>query len=304
MSTLVTGERGFVGSYLAGAWPDVIGLGRVDITESARLKTRVSELRFERVVHLAGVSFVPDSFADPARTLAINLGGTLNLLQALDAIGFTGCLLYVGSGAVYGEVEPEHLPVLEERPLRPPTPYAVSKVAAEALCYQWSRTSPYRIVMARPFNHTGPGQSERFFVPGLARQLVEIQAGRRECRLELGDLGGSRDFSHVADVARAYRALLENGHNGEAYNVCSGRETRLLEVVRRMQALVGLALPVTSGQRSHRPSEQKRMVASFQKLNAHTGWRPEHDLDSCLRDVLEYWGHSSGMSSASPLEPS
>ncbi|MCA9791170.1 MAG: GDP-mannose 4,6-dehydratase [Candidatus Eremiobacteraeota bacterium] len=289
MSTLVTGERGFVGSYLAATWPEVVGLGRVDVTDASALAERLSRLPFERVVHLAAVSFVPDSFADPARTLAVNLGGTLNLLQALDQVGFEGCLLYVGSGAVYGEVPPEQLPVVEDRPLRPPNPYAVSKVAAEALCYQWSRTSRYRVVMARPFNHTGPGQSERFFVPGLARQLVEISAGGGQAGLQLGDLGGSRDFSHVADVARAYQALLESGHNGEVYNVCSGRETWLPEVVERMQALIGLQVPVASGQRSHRPSEQKRMVASWQKLQAHTGWRPEHDLDSCLSDVLAYW---------------
>src|SRR5262249_48752052 len=147
------------------------------------------------VIHLAAQSFVPASFAHPLETYEINFLGTYSLLEALKAAGFKGRFLFVGSGDAYGVVRPEDLPIGEEHPLRPRSPYAVSKAAAEALCYQWSRSESFEIVMTRSFNHIGPGQSDRFVVSDFARQVVEIRKGQRRPQISTGDIEVTRDFT-------------------------------------------------------------------------------------------------------------
>ncbi|HUJ75509.1 MAG TPA: GDP-mannose 4,6-dehydratase, partial [bacterium] len=172
MTTLVTGASGFVGQHVRHnmeAVPLELGGRRVDLREPDRVLEAVRRIRPGRVLHLAAQSHVPTSFADPEGTFEINFWGTLNLLRGLKATGFRGTMLYVGSGDAYGLVPAQALPIREEQPLRPRNPYAVSKVAAEALCYQWSQTEGLRVVMARPFNHVGPGQRPDFVVAQLAR---------------------------------------------------------------------------------------------------------------------------------------
>src|SRR5262249_17980993 len=158
-------------------------------------------------------------------------------LDALKREGFCGTLLFVGSSDMYGIVPPEQMPIREDYVLKPRSPYAVSKVAAEALCFQWSATERFKIVMARPFNHLGPGQSERFAVSGFAKQIIEIKKGRRAPILWAGDIHVTRDFTDVRDIVRAYQLLVEHGENGESYNVCSGIETSLQEIVDRLMCL-------------------------------------------------------------------
>ncbi len=293
MRLLVTGASGFVGRHVrqqADCVPlEAPGGPMVDLRDYGALCEAVRRVRPERVLHLAAQSFVPASFANPAETFAVNFTGTFHLLRALAEAGFRGRLLHVGSGDMYGLVPPERLPIREDYPLRPRSPYAVSKVAAEALCYQWSQTGPFEVLLARAFNHTGPGQSGRFAVPGFAAQIAAIGRGRRGPVVEAGDIDVTRDFCDVRDVVRAYLLLLEHGGNGEVYNVCSGEERSLRAIIDRLIALAGVRARIVPRAERMRRAEQRRMRASNEKLRRETGWRPEIPWERTLRDTLEYW---------------
>ena len=231
---LLTGASGFVGGHMSAAAPCVALVDsdgvEVDIRNREQVIEALARLWFDAVVHLAAQPSVTASFEHPEMTYSVNFSGTFNLLWSLKEMGFTGRLLYVGTSEEYGEVDETCLPVSERQPLRPRSPYAVSKVAAETLCYQWSQTDGLDIVCARPFKHVGPGQSASYVVPSLARQVIEIRRGVRPAELVLGSLDVTRDVLDVRDVVSAYLALLEGGRRGEAYNVCSGVERSVREL--------------------------------------------------------------------------
>jgi GDP-4-dehydro-6-deoxy-D-mannose reductase len=289
---LVTGLSGFVGSYLAER-EDVCDLGLegrpVDLTSRSEVLAAVVRARPAAVIHLAAQSSVALANGDPARTYRVNFDGTLHLLDALKEAGFKGRMLYVGSGDVYGSVSPEQLPVVEDGPLRPRNPYAVSKVAAEALCYQWSQTGPFEIVMARPFNHIGPRQGTAFAVADFARQITAHRRGRGPALLRVGDIDATRDFTDVRDIVTAYLDLLSRGRSGEVYNVCSGAERSLREMIEGLFEAAGVRMPIEVDAQRLRPSEQRRMCGSYSKLQSHTGWQPRIPLQQTLADIVEYW---------------
>lgn len=294
---MVTGTTGFVGSFIrqaVEAKDNSYGLAltppqSMELRDPESVARACAEARPDFVVHLAAQSFVPDSFSNPRDTYEVNFFGTLHLLQGLKKQGFRGRMLYVGSGDMYGLVAPEILPVTENIPLKPRNPYAVSKVAAEALCYQWSQTEGVDVVMVRPFNHIGPGQSERFVVSDFARQVVEIKLGLRKAEISVGDIDVTRDFTDVRDVVRAYLLLLRDGKNGEAYNVCSGREQTVREILERLLALAGVKADIRQDSARLRPAEQRRVYGSYGKLLSSTGWQPEIGLEQSLTDNLIYW---------------
>jgi GDP-4-dehydro-6-deoxy-D-mannose reductase len=219
----------------------------------------------------------------------VNFVGTLNLLEALKAVGFNGRFLFVGSGDCYGIVTPEALPIGEVHPLRPRSPYAVSKAAAEALCYQWSQSETMEIVMTRSFNHIGPGQSERFVISDFARQVVEIRKGARAATIRTGDIDVTRDFTDVRDVVRAYLLLLEAGAGGEVYNVCSGSERSIRALLDRLLQLAGVEATIEQDPARLRPSEQRRVFGDPRKLERDTGWTRAYALDTTLEDILNDW---------------
>ena len=289
----MTGANGFVGSCLRRILPfnplSLEGGPAIDLRKPSEVRAAVRSQAPDVVVHLAAQSFVPRSFLDPLETYETNFLGTLNLLDALKQTSFSGVFLFVGSGDMYGLVPPEHIPIKEDRALHPRNPYAVSKVAAEALCFQWSATERFKIVMARPFNHIGPGQSERFAVSGFAKQIIEIKKGRREPTLSVGDIHVTRDFTDVRDIVRAYQLLIEHGENGESYNVCSGIETPLREIVNRLMDIAGVQASIKQDSSLFRSTEQRRQVGCFCKLNRTTGWSPSIALDRSLREILSYW---------------
>ena len=292
MKLLLTGSSGFVGSVLVGCRPCIPFTddgSDVDLRDIERVNRVVARIKPDAVIHLAAQSFVPASFANPRETYEINFLGTLNLLAALKHAGFSGRLLYVGSGDGYGLVSQANLPVTEEQPLKPRSPYAVSKIAAEALCYQWSQAEAIDVVMTRSFNHIGPGQSDRFVVADFARQVVEIGKGRREPVIRTGDIDVTRDFTDVRDVVRAYLLLLDQGRRGEVYNVCSESERSVRDVLSRLLALAGVDARIEQDAARLRRSEQKRMCGSNRKLHHDTGWSPEVALDTSLRDILDDW---------------
>lgn len=296
MTLLLTGANGFVGRHVQ-ALMDCHPLEeegvpvelRDALALTAAVQRAVAEATPDRVLHLAAQSQVPRSFANPEETFAINFTGTLHLLQALQEAGFRGRFLYVGSGAIYGRVPDDKMPVSEHLPSAPRDPYAVSKVAAEALCHQWSVSGPFEVVMARPFNHTGPGQDRAFAISGFAAQLAEMEAGSREAVLEVGDLSVTRDFLDVRDVVRAYTLLLERGRNGEAYNVCSGMERGMRDIVDDLARMAGQSPRIESRTGKMRPVEQLRMRGDNKKLNRDTGWLPEIPWEDTLQDILNHW---------------
>lgn len=294
---LVTGASGFVGSTLLrmAASGELEGSSRFtalagDLRDSEAVQRSLRTTPPEAVIHLAAITFVPESFARPHETYEVNLHGTINLLESLSRMDFRGAFLYVSSGDVYGAVPVDALPITEQHLPKPRNPYAASKLAAEAYCYQLSQTSAMRVVIARPFNHIGPGQSERFVLPAMVKQILEIKRNRQPAVIEAGNMDVTRDFSDVRDVVRAYVALLQKGVSGEAYNVCSGIERHVGEVLQQMLALAGVTASVNVDKHKIRPNEQTRHFGSNHKLRERTQWQPRIAFEQSLRDLLHSWG--------------
>lgn len=292
---LVTGLTGFVGkrlTYLLEEHPQwrLIPPQTHNLLDPASLDNWLSGEVPDAVIHLAGQTFVPESFRNPHETFAVNLLGTLNLLQALKRSGFCGTFLFVSSGDVYGQVEEAQLPIDEQLSPRPRNPYAVSKLSAELLCQQWSVTEPWRILIARPFNHIGPGQASTFVLPGIAEQLAQAcLAGLSETLLSVGDVDVTRDFLHVDDVISAYLALLQHGRTGQIYNVCSGIERSVRTLILEMARLAAVEVELTQDAARLRAADQRRVRGSFDKLRSDTGWTPTTTITETLQSILDDW---------------
>ena len=293
---LVTGAGGFVGRYVLeaienGRFGDTVAVvppPEWDIRNLDSTRDAVAQAMPDAVVHLAAQSFVPRSFEDPAETLAINAGGTANLIKALQEWGFAGRFLYVSSGDLYGLVAEADLPVTEDTRPQPRSPYAVSKWAAEQLCLQAGRTHGLDCVIARPFNHVGPGQSDRFVLPSLAGQIAEIEVGHRAPLIEVGDIDSTRDFLDVRDVVAAYAALLRAGARGTTYVISSGHERSIRELLDLMLAHTDATPEIRMDPSRMRPSEQKRMRADSRRLRDDTGWSPQLSIETTVIDLLDY----------------
>lgn len=293
---LVTGASGFVGRHVRDAcadggclagWEFCQAPSGLDIREARQLRDWVASVAPDAVLHLAAQSFVPRSFEDPQETIDINLSGTLNLLQALQAGGFRGRMVYVSSGDVYGRIPDEALPVTEARMPEPRSPYAVSKLAAEMLCLQWQRTEALDVMIARPFNHVGPGQDARFVLPALAAQVVAIADGKRPAVIEAGDIDTTRDFTDVRDVVAAYAAMIERGSPGATYLVGSGVERRVRDLLTAMCTIEDISPEIRQDASRLRPAEQRRMAANASRLRGETGWEQRIPIETTLSDILK-----------------
>ncbi|MEO4048050.1 GDP-mannose 4,6-dehydratase [Pseudomonas sp. CAU 1711] len=291
---LATGLSGFVGGHLQKAiagsegW-QLLAAQPHNLLDPASLDAWLRTGVPDAVIHLAGQTFVPAAFKDPAHTLQVNLLGTLNLLQALKRAGFSGTFLFVSSGDVYGQVAETALPITEGLAPKPRNPYAVSKVAAELLCQQWGYSEGWRILIARPFNHVGPGQAASFVVANMAQQIVGARAEGQRLTLEVGDIDVSRDFLDVRDVISAYLALLERGRSGEIYNLCSGVERTVRDLIMQMATLAGVSVELVQDPARLRPADQRRVVGSAEKLQKDTGWKPGISITETLQSVLSDW---------------
>lgn len=293
---LVTGPGGFVGRHVQAAcgtggslegWTFCGAPSGLDVRDAQAVRAWVADARPDAVLHLAAQSFVPRSFEEPLETLEINLLGTLNLLQALKAANFGGRMLFVSSGDVYGRVPDEALPVDETRVPEPRSPYAVSKIAAEQLCLQWHRAEQLDVMIARPFNHVGPGQHARFVLPALAEQVVAIAAARQAPVIEVGDIDTTRDFTDVRDVVAAYAAMLHRGAPGLTYVIGSGCERKVRDLLAMMCALEQVAPEIRQDPGRMRPAEQRRMVADASRLRSDTGWAPMIPIETTLNHILK-----------------
>jgi GDP-4-dehydro-6-deoxy-D-mannose reductase len=315
MRILVTGVTGFVGSHLVdylldGGHTEIWGtirwrsktdnidhidrgdrlrLFECDLRDSSSVRNLIDESRPGYIFHLAAQSFVPTSWHAPNETLSTNISGTLNIFEAVRSLGISPRIHVAGSSEEYGLVLPDETPVQESNPLRPLSPYAVSKVAADLLGYQYFQSYGQHIVRTRAFNHTGPRRGEVFVTSNFAKQVAEVEAGTRPPIIKVGNLDAVRDFSDVRDIVRAYWIALERGEPGEVYNIASGTGVPVRQVLDTLVEIGAVSVRVETEQARLRPSDVPRLVGDSSKFRAATGWRPEIPLRQTLRDLLDFW---------------
>jgi len=315
---LVTGAAGFAGQWLCrellhAGWEvwgtrldDALPPGALDSEASNPVRWWEGDLRGataareaidaaapDAIFHLAGIAHVPSANADPAGTLEVNVIVASRLLAHVRARRAAGTLdpvvVIVGSGEQYGRHDPAEMPLGESAVQQPMGVYAASKAAQEVLALEAHRAGGVRVIAVRPFNHTGPGQSPNFVVPALVRRAVALRGTSKP--LVMGNTETIRDFSHVADVVRAYVALAERGVPGEAYNIASGVGTEMATLALRILALAGVDAKLQTDPALVRPADVPALIGSAAKLRAATGWAPRHSLDSILEELIRAASH-------------
>lgn len=301
---LITGSSGFVGRILGASLATdgfhVVGADleaasqpvetrACDLASQAQLASLLDDVDPEWIVHLAAQSSAGRSFDEPHATIGNNILPALHLVEYLRDRGSKARLLVVGSADVYGAVPKDALPIAESQRPRPGNPYALSKWLQEETCRMYASLYDVDIVMTRSFNHTGAGQRDTFVLPGFARQVAEIRLGRRDRRVEVGNIEIKRDFSNVEDVCKAYRRLLESGRPGAVYNVCSGSSYSLRELLEKLATLAGVDIDIVVDPKRVRPVDMEELRGDYALLTRDTGWRPEIPIDVTLRSLLDHW---------------
>jgi len=313
MRVLITGFTGFVGSHLADYLVargdvEVFGMHRwrsrvenvehlgtkvrrveCDIRDAAAVRRVLKDVRPDWIFHLAAQSYVPTSWLTPGETLSGNVLGQVNLFEAIRDLDLPARVHIAGSSEEYGLVLPDEVPIREESPLRPLSPYAVSKVAQDLLAYQYWKSYRLHVVRTRGFNHTGPRRGEVFVTSNFSRQIAEIEKGVREPVVRVGNLDSIRDFTDVRDMVRAYWLALERGAPGDVYNVCSGRGYSAQQVLEILRGLSHVKFEVQSDPARMRPSDVTLLVGDYSKFRSVTGWGPTIPFEVTLKDLLEYW---------------
>ena len=291
-AVLVTGARGFAGSYLVESLSRsgvaVTGWGRdeVDLLDGPAVTRAVAHLNPSVVYHCAGVSNVGQSFTNVRETFAANVLGTHHLLDGLRLAGLSARVLIPSSSLVYRQSERG---LKEDDPIGPATPYAVSKLAQEMLGRRGIQEDGQRVYLVRAFNHIGPRQNPSFAAPGFARQIALIEQGRTSPEISVGNLDASRDLHDVRDTVRAYRAIVERGAPGEVYNVCSGQAFKIRDVLDRLIAMSRVPLRVRVDAARYRQNDNPVMFGDRTKIDREIGWMPSIPLDQTLADLLDYW---------------
>ena len=294
---LVTGGSGFVGRHLvdrlAALGEDVDAPPRreLDLLDAGAVRAAVARARPHAIFHLAASASVAESWRRPGEVLHANVQTTLNLLEAVRQEAPRARLIVASTGEVYGA--PEALPVAEDAPLRPQSPYAVSKAACDLLAGQYVASHGLRVVRLRPFNHAGPGQSDDYVVGALARQVAEAElAGHSEAVIRTGNPDSVRDFTDVRDVVRAYTAArdLEPG----AYNVCSGRGLSAGQIVDMLRSATSLRVRHKVDAARVRAHDVPEVRGTAERLRAAAGWSPEIPIERTVADALDYWREQLG----------
>jgi GDP-4-dehydro-6-deoxy-D-mannose reductase len=294
VKALVTGAGGFVGphlcAHLRAAGDEVVDPGNeragFDVTDREVVEEVLTRHRPDVVYHLAARSDVAASWRDPTGSLRVNVEGTQHVLDGARAAGVQRVLV-VGSAEEYGRVDPADLPLREDTPLRPITPYGASKVAASYVALQAWLGTGLETIRVRPFSHTGPGQLDTFLIPALARRIVAAERdAKANAAVTVGALDPVRDISDVRDVVRAYRLLMEKGVPGDVYNVCGGTGMAVREILDRLVDRAQRPVRVEVDPALLRPVEVPVLVGDATKLRAATGWAPEHAIDETLDAVL------------------
>ncbi len=301
MKVLITGATGFVGRHLIkellshGHQPVAVDINtayqipdipqyQCDILSPRELTEVVLKTMPDACIHLAGIAFVPAADKNPEIMLSINVLGTLNILNVL-ARNCAHCrTLTISTGHVYGMPPPDRI-VKETDVLRPVSLYAITKAAADSAALGFTENDRLPVMTARPNNHTGPGQSPDFVVPGFIKQAKEIAAGKKEAVIHVGNLDSVRDFTDVRDVVRAYRLLIEKGIPGNAYNIASSNTTTIGNVLEKICEFTDIQPEIIVDQEKYRPTDNSP-VLSTEKIKQHTGWQPEYCLTQTLHDML------------------
>jgi GDP-4-dehydro-6-deoxy-D-mannose reductase len=310
---LITGITGPVGSFLADyliTLPDVevhafkrwrsdprpiqqlagkITIHEGDIEDPYTVAAAVRASQPDIVYHLAAQSYPSASWAAPTATMRANVEGTVNLLEAVRAYAPQARVHIAGSAAEYGPVAPEQVPIREEQPLRPASPYGVSKVTQELLGLQYHTSYGMHVVVTRSFIHVGPRQGDRCSIQTFCRQMALIEAELQPPQLLVGNLEPSRDFTHVADVSRALWLLMQRGRPGEVYNLCRGVATRIGDIVDLVAARGRVPVEVRVDPARLRPVDEPILMGDNARLRRDTGWAPQIDIPQIVDELLAYW---------------
>jgi GDP-4-dehydro-6-deoxy-D-mannose reductase len=313
MKCLITGITGFVGSHLAdyllskgdievrgiARWRSQkenikhlekkIELYECDIKDMTSVHEVVKSFKPDRIFHLAAQSFVPASWSAPAETLSTNIIGEVNIFESVRDLKLDTIIQIAGSSEEYGLVHPEEVPISEKNPLRPLSPYGVSKVAQDLLGFQYFRSYGLKIVRTRAFNHTGPRRGEVFVCSNFAKQIVEIESKKKEPVLNVGNLEAQRDFTDVRDVVKAYWLATEKCDPGEIYNICSGEPRTIQSILDTLLSFTEVKVEVKKDPSRMRPSDVPILKGDSSKFREKTGWKPEIPFEQTLKDTIEYW---------------
>jgi GDP-4-dehydro-6-deoxy-D-mannose reductase len=314
MRVLITGITGFAGSHLADyllaeqpgveiygicRWRsrrenithlgDRVQLAEADLRDGSSLRQVVADVRPDAIFHLAAQSFVPTSWRAPTETLTTNIAGQSNLFEAVRSVGLDPVIQIAGSSEEYGLVLPDEVPIRESNPLRPLSPYAVSKVAQDLLAYQYFRSYGMKTVRTRGFNHTGPRRGDVFVSSNFAKQIAAIEAGRQQPVIRVGNLDAVRDFTDVRDMVRAYWLAVTRATPGEVYNLGSGRGITIRELLDLLIGMSDVRVEIELDPERLRPSDVEVLLADSSKFRNETGWEPVIPLETTLNDLLEFW---------------
>lgn len=314
MRILITGITGFAGSHLAEyllkqknhkvygtyRWRsrmeniseiiDKITLCECDLKDAASTLEVIKEIKPDMIFHLAAQSYVPMSWTAPAETLSTNILCEVNIFESVRNLKLTDCLIHIaGSSEEYGMVFPSEIPIKETNPLRPLSPYGVSKVTQDLLGYQYFKSYGLNIIRTRAFNHTGPRRGEVFVTSNFSKQIVEIEKGKRKPVIYVGNLEAVRDFSDVRDVVRGYYMVLKDGKPGEVYNICSGKGYKIKEVLNLLISLADCDIKIVQDPKRLRPSDVELLLGDPTKIRKAVGWKCEIPFKQTMQDLLDFW---------------
>lgn len=314
MRALITGITGFAGSHLAeyllAEHPDVevfgthrwrsrmenvehlrsqVKLLEADLRDYTSMHSALERSRPDVIFHLAAQSFVPSSWTAPNDTLTTNVSGQTNLFEAVRALRIDPVIQIACSSEQYGLVLPHETPIKETNPLRPLSPYAVSKVAQDYLGYQYFQSYGLKVVRTRGFNHTGPRRGHVFVTSNFCSQVAAIEMGLQEPVIRVGNIDAIRDFTDVRDMVRAYWLAVTKAKPGEVYNIATGNGIVIREMLQRLIALANVEVKIETDPERLRPSDVEILIGDASKFKADTGWEPRIPFDQTLRDLLDYW---------------
>lgn len=315
MNVMITGVTGFAGSYLAeylvnnkpdvnvfglkrwnsplediNAIKDKINLINFDLGDPHSIYKAVREVKPDKIFHLAAQSYVPMSFRAPVDTIRANALGTVNLLEAVLEEGLDPVIHVCTSSEVYGQVTEDDLPIDEDTPFRPQSPYGVSKVAEDLTAYQYYQTYGMKIVRTRSFTHTGPRSKQVFVAPAFAKQIAEIELGvKKDNIIRVGNLDSVRTFLDVRDMVEAYWILTEKGTPGEAYNIAGDYTCTVGEMLNALLSMSDIKPEIVVDPKLLRKSDVTLQVPDVSKFKKATNWAPKIKFEETMSDILNYW---------------